>query len=85
MASPRIIAITGASAGIGRAAAVRLARDGASLAICARRGDRLRQVAAEIEAAGGHALPFVGRRHQRATTWTSSSGSAWIAISASTS
>lgn len=60
MASPRIVAITGASAGIGRAVAVRLARDGASLAICARRGDRLAQVAAEIEASGGHALPFVG-------------------------
>ena len=60
MASPRIIAITGASAGIGRAIAVRLARDGASLAICARRRDRLSHVAAEIEAAGGHALPFVG-------------------------
>jgi len=57
--SPRVIAITGASAGIGRAAAVRLARDGASLAVCARRPDRLAQVAAEIEAAGGHAMPFV--------------------------
>ena len=60
MASSRIIAITGASAGIGRAVAVHLARDGASLAICARRRDRLSHVAAEIEAAGGHALPFVG-------------------------
>jgi len=60
MASPRIIAITGASAGIGRALAVRLARDGASVAFCARRRDRLSQVAVEVEAAGGHALPFVG-------------------------
>jgi len=60
MASTRIIGITGASAGIGRAVAVRLASSGASLAICARRKDRLDQVAADIEAAGGHALPFVG-------------------------
>jgi short-subunit dehydrogenase len=60
MASSRIVAITGASAGIGRAVALRLAHEGASLAICARRSDRLRQVAADIEAAGGHALPVVG-------------------------
>jgi short-subunit dehydrogenase len=60
MASPRVVAITGASAGIGRAVAVRLARDGVSLAICARRRDQLSQVAAEVEAAGGRVLPFVG-------------------------
>jgi short-subunit dehydrogenase len=52
----RVIAITGASAGIGKATALRLARDGAAVAICARRGDRLDAVAAEIAAAGGQAL-----------------------------
>lgn len=60
MISPRVVAITGASAGIGRATALRLARGGASLAICARRKERLTEVAKAIEAAGGRALPVVG-------------------------
>jgi short-subunit dehydrogenase len=57
--SSRVIAITGASAGIGRATALRLARDGASVAICARRSDRLDVVAKEVAKAGGQALPIV--------------------------
>jgi short-subunit dehydrogenase len=59
MSRPRVVAITGASAGIGRATAVRLARDGAALAICARREDRLNDAAAEITAAGGAVLAVV--------------------------
>src|SRR5262245_38631651 len=55
----RVVAITGASAGIGRAIAIRVARDGASVAICARRHDRLEAVAAEIVQAGGTSLPIV--------------------------
>lgn len=52
----RIIAITGASAGIGRATALALARSGASLALCARRADVLAAVGDEVRRAGGRAL-----------------------------
>ncbi|HEX3703361.1 MAG TPA: SDR family oxidoreductase [Vicinamibacterales bacterium] len=55
----RVIAITGASAGIGRATALRLAREGASIVACARRADRLETLAVEIAAAGGQALTVV--------------------------
>jgi NADP-dependent 3-hydroxy acid dehydrogenase YdfG len=55
----RVIAITGASAGIGRATALRLARDGAAIAACARRREPLDTLAAEITALGGQVLPMV--------------------------
>lgn len=49
----RTALVTGASAGIGRGIALSLAAEGVRLAITARRVDRLREVAAEITAAGG--------------------------------
>lgn len=58
MAVRRVVAITGASAGIGRATALRLARDGAALVVCARRTDKLAVLAGEIEQGGGLALPI---------------------------
>lgn len=50
------VLITGASSGIGRVLARRLAADGARVALVARRESKLREVADEIEAAGGEAL-----------------------------
>lgn len=45
--------VTGASAGIGRGIALSLAAEGVRVAITARRVDRLRELAAQITAAGG--------------------------------
>jgi NAD(P)-dependent dehydrogenase (short-subunit alcohol dehydrogenase family) len=54
----RIALVTGAANGIGRASAIRLAREGADLALVDREGDTLRGVAREIEAAGRQVLPI---------------------------
>jgi NADP-dependent 3-hydroxy acid dehydrogenase YdfG len=55
--SDKVIAITGASSGIGEAAARLLAKSGARLVLGARRHDQLATIAREIEAEGGTALP----------------------------
>lgn len=50
-----VVAVTGASAGIGRECALAFAREGARVAICARRSDRLEAVAEAVRAMGSEA------------------------------
>ena len=53
-ASPtRVAFVTGASRGIGKAIALRLARDGRHVVLCARSEGPLNELKAQIEAGGG--------------------------------
>jgi 3-oxoacyl-[acyl-carrier protein] reductase len=54
----RVALVTGASQGIGRACAIRLAKEGATLVLAARSLDKLQQVESEITSAGGEAASF---------------------------
>src|SRR3989441_4377933 len=54
--SNKIVLVTGASSGIGRGLAVELARRGAAVGLLARRGEVLKEIVNEIEAAGGRGL-----------------------------
>lgn len=56
--SGEVAIVTGASSGIGRAAALKLAQAGASVALGARRTDRLSQLQDEIASQGGTAESF---------------------------
>jgi 3-oxoacyl-[acyl-carrier protein] reductase len=70
----RVTLVTGASQGIGRACALRLAAQGASVALAARNVDKLQQVESEITSSGGQASSFamdVAQEEQIKTTFKS--------------
>ena len=52
----KVVVVTGATSGIGRAAAVRFAAEGGKVGFCGRRENLGRQVEREIRAAGGEAM-----------------------------
>jgi clavulanate-9-aldehyde reductase len=54
--SSRVVAITGASSGIGEATALACARAGAAVALAARRTERIEQLAQQIAQEGGRAI-----------------------------
>ena len=56
----KAVLVTGASSGIGRACALELGREGASVLAAGRRADRLADVVREIEGAGGRAAAATG-------------------------
>ncbi|GAA1691927.1 SDR family oxidoreductase [Streptomyces yatensis] len=62
----KVIAITGASSGIGEATALLLAERGAKVVLAARRSDRIEALAARITEAGGEAVPVVTDVKRRA-------------------
>ena len=56
--SGRVAVVTGASQGIGRTVALRLAKEGATVAAAARNQEKLNELVAEITTAGGKAAAF---------------------------
>src|ERR1700735_3135994 len=53
-----VAVVTGASQGIGRSTAIRLARDFAAVVLAARNASELEEVAATVKTAGAEALPL---------------------------
>lgn len=56
----KVVLITGASAGIGRASALALAHEGANMVLTARRQERLSELKAAVQQIGGKAISVVG-------------------------
>jgi len=56
--SGRVALVTGASQGIGRSCSLRLAKEGATVAVAARNQEKLSQLVSEITSAGGKAAAF---------------------------
>ena len=55
----KVALVTGAGSGIGKAAALRFAREGAMVGVLSHTDDEIREAAKEIEQAGGKAIPLV--------------------------
>jgi NADP-dependent 3-hydroxy acid dehydrogenase YdfG len=63
----KVVIITGASAGIGRASARSLAREGAKLVLTARRQDRLDELIEEVRSLGGDGVAVIGDAREELT------------------
>src|SRR3984893_14804562 len=75
--SGRVALVTGASQGIGRACALRLAASGATVAVAARNQEKLTELVQQIEASGGKASAFtvdVADEEQVKTTFKTALG-----------